>query len=93
MPQTKSLQQIPPLDGPAVLQLEHALNQSPTKTITLVINNALYQLSREGRWFKFSVLTKKRTVKRSAIFETVTEIYNQIMHGHTWRIADLAFNQ
>lgn len=93
MIQPKSLQPTPPLDGPAVQQLEHALNQSPTKTLTLEINNALYQLSREGRWFKFSLLTKKRTVKRSAIFETITEIYNQIMHGHDWRIADLSFSQ
>jgi hypothetical protein len=90
---TKSYQPIPPLDGFAVQKLERALNQSPTKTITLEINNALYQLSREGRWFKFSVLTKKRTVKRSTIFETITEIYNQVMHGHHWRITDLAFSQ
>ena len=88
MPQSKSLQPVPPLDGPAVQKLEHALSQSPNKTITLEINNALYQISREGRWFKFSVLNKKRTVKRSAIFETITEIYNQVMHGQPWRIAE-----
>lgn len=92
MSQTKPPQVMPPLNGPAVQQLENALNQSPTKTITLEINNSLYQLSREGRWFRISVLTKKRTVKRSAIFETITEIYNQIMHGHNWRIADLAIS-
>ena len=90
MPQSKPYLPTPPLNGPAVQQLEHALSQSPTKTITLEINNSLYQITREGRWFKFSVLTKKRTVKRSTIFETITEIYNQAMHGHDWRIADLA---
>ncbi len=76
----------PPLNGFAVQMLETALSNSPGKTIRLVINNAIYQLSREGRWFKFSQLTKKRTVKRSTIFETITEVYNQAMHGHTWRI-------
>lgn len=93
MTQSKNLQPTPPLDGFAVQKLELALNQSPTKTILLEINNVLYQLSREGRWFRFSVLNKKRTIKRSTIFETITEIYNQLMHGHTWRIADLAFSQ
>lgn len=82
----------PPLDGFAVQRIESALNQSPTKSILLEINNALYQLSREGRWFRFSVLNKKRTAKRSTIFETITEIYNQLMHGHAWRIAEATLN-
>ena len=56
------------------------------EAIQLQINNSLYQLSREGRWFKFSLLTKKHTVKRTTIFETITELYNQAVHGHTWEI-------
>ncbi|MCX7780395.1 MAG: hypothetical protein N2491_05680 [Negativicutes bacterium] len=89
----KPYQPTPPLDGTAVQTLEHAINQSPTKSIFLEINSTLYQISREGRWFKFSLLNKKRTVKRSAVFATITEIYNQVMHGQHWRIADLALNQ
>ncbi|MDR3566255.1 MAG: hypothetical protein P4N59_33135 [Negativicutes bacterium] len=81
---------LPPLDGMAVRTLETALGSSPTKTILLEINQALYQLSREGRWFKFSLLTKKRSPKRSTLFATITEVYNQMMHGHSWRIADYA---
>lgn len=80
---------LPPLDGNAVKMLEDALFGSPTKTVLLEINNACYQLSREGRWFKFSLLNKKRTVKRATLFETITEVYNQAMHGHVWRIANL----
>jgi len=87
---TNLLNPMPPLDGQAVKMLEDALAKSPTKAILLEINNAIYQLSREGRWFKFSVLTKKRTVKKAAIFETITEIYNELMHGHTWKIAEYA---
>lgn len=78
---------LPPLNGPAVKMLEDALCKSPSKTICLEINHAIYQLSREGRWFKISLLTKKRTIKRATIFETITEVYNQIIHGNTWRIA------
>lgn len=78
----------PPLNGPAVKLLEDALCSSPSKTINLTINDAFYQLSREGRWFKFSLLTKKRTVKRAAIFETLTELYNQVVHGQTWYIIE-----
>ncbi|VBB08843.1 Hypothetical protein LUCI_4124 [Lucifera butyrica] len=77
----------PPLNGPAVKMLEDALTNSPRKTIHLEINNMLYQLSREGRWFKFSLLTKKRTVKRATLFETITDVYNQAVHGTSWRIA------
>ena len=77
----------PPLDGAAVQTLEEALCKSPTKSVTLVINNTLYQLSREGHWFKFSLLSKKRTVKHSRFVETLSEVYNQFIHGCTWQIA------
>ena len=79
---------MPPLNGSAVKMLEDALCKSPSKAIRLEINHTVYQLSREGRWFRFSRLTKKQTVKRSTIFQTITEIYNQAIHGHTWRIAE-----
>lgn len=79
---------LPPLDGRAVKTLEDALINSPTKAILLEINNALYQLSREGRWFKFSLLTKKRSPKRTTVFATLSDLYNEVMHGHTWRIAE-----
>lgn len=79
---------MPPLNGHAVKVLEDALGKSPSKVIRIEINNTIYQLSREGRWFKFSLLTKKQTVKKSTIFQTITEIYNQIIHGQTWRIAE-----
>ena len=79
---------MPPLNGSAVKMLEDALGKSPSKAIRLEINNTVYQLSREGRWFRFSLLTKKQTVKRSTIFQTITEVYNQIIHGQTWRIAE-----
>ncbi|SFM39025.1 hypothetical protein [Pelosinus propionicus] len=81
------IQAMPPLDGHAVKTLEDALSKSPSKIIRLEINNTIYQLSREGHWFKISLLTKKLTVKRSTIFQTLTEIYNQIIHGQNWRIA------
>ena len=81
------IQPMPPLNGHAVKTLEDALSKSPSKIIRLEINSTIYQLSREGNWFKFSLLTKKLTVKRSAIFQTLTEIYNQIIHGQNWRIA------
>lgn len=80
---------MPPLDGYAVKSLEDALGKSPSKVIRLEINNTIYQLSREGQWFKFSLLTKKNTVKRSTIFQTITEIYNLIIHGQDWRIAEI----
>ena len=79
---------MPPLDGYAVKMLEDALGKAPSKAIRLEINNTIYQLSREGHWFKFSLLTKKQTVKRSTIFQTITEIYNQVIHGQAWRIAE-----
>lgn len=78
---------VPPLDGMAVKTLEDALSSSPTKAILLEINDVLYQLSREGRWFRFSHLTKKRSPKRSALFATLSDLYNQVMHGHSWRIS------
>jgi hypothetical protein len=78
---------LPPLDGLAVMTLENALGNSPSKAILLEINDVLYRLSREGHWFKFSLLTKKRSPKRTTLFATITEVYNQAMHGHTWRIA------
>ena len=87
MAQNKLLTPMPPLDGPAVRQLENALISSPTKTLLLEMNKAFYLLSREGQWFKFSLLTKKRAIKRAAIFETLTDLYNQAVHGHSWRIA------
>lgn len=80
---------MPPLDGPAVKTLEDALSKSPSKMVRIEINNMIYELSRAGRWFKFSLLTKKYTVKRSTIFQTITEIYNQSIHGQTWRIAEV----
>lgn len=86
---TSVITPLPPLDGNAVKMLEDALLVSPTKSLLLEINNANYQLSREGRWFKFSLLNKKRTIKRATLFETITEVYNQTMHGHSWRIASL----
>lgn len=79
----------PPLDGPAVLKIETALHSSPGKTIRIEINSTLYQISREGRWFKLSLLTKKKTIKRATIFETISEIYNQVIHGNAWRIAEI----
>lgn len=83
------IQPMPPLDGYAVKSLEDALGKSSSKVIRLEINHTIYQLSREGHWFKFSLLTKKNTVKRSTIFQTITEIYNQIIHGQDWRIAEI----
>ena len=80
------LNPIVPLNGPAVKQLEDALSNSPQKSVFLEINNALYLLSREGRWLKFAQLTKKRAIKRATLFETITEMYNQVMHGHEWRM-------
>ena len=87
MKKNSVIQAMPPLDGHAVKALEDALSKSPNKIIRLEINNTIYQLSREGNWFKFSLLTKKLTVKRSTIFQTLTEIYNQVIHGQDWRIA------
>lgn len=88
MKENKVVTPMPPLNGSAVKMLEDALGKSPSKVIHLEINNMVYQLSREGRWFRFSLLTKKHMVKRSTIFQTITEIYNQIIHGQTWRIAE-----
>jgi len=89
MPDSKT-GSLPPLDGRAVKALEDALSSSPTKAILLEVNNALYQLSRDGRWFKFSLLTKKRSPKRTALFATLNDLYNEAMHGHPWRIAGCA---
>jgi hypothetical protein len=83
----KDASPILPMDGHAVQTIEQALCHSPTKSILLEINQTVYQLSMEGRWFKFSLLTKKNTVKRSAIFQSITEVYNQSVHGHSWRIS------
>lgn len=80
---------MPPLNGHAVKILEDALGKSPSKIVRLEINSTIYELSKAGRWFKFSLLTKKHTIKRSTIFQTITEIYNQAMHGQTWRIAEI----
>ncbi len=88
--QDDKLKPMPPLDGLAVKTLETALGSSTTKAILLEINNVLYQLSREGRWFKFSLLTKKRSPKRTTLFMTITDVYNEMMHGHSWRIAEFA---
>lgn len=76
-----------PLNGPAVKSLEDALFRSPNKSIFLEMNQTLYLLSREGHWFKFSMLTKKRTIKRATIFQTLTDLYNEVMHGQNWHIA------
>jgi hypothetical protein len=84
---TTIISQALPLDWPAVKRIETALHSSPSKTICLEINNSFYQLSIEGQWFKFSRLTKKRTIKRATIFETIAEIYNNAIHGNNWRIA------
>ena len=83
------IRSMPPLNGHAVKIIEDALGKAPSKVIRIEINNTIYQLSRAGRWFKFSLLTKKHTVKRSTIFQTITEIYNQAIHGQTWRIAEM----
>jgi hypothetical protein len=77
----------PPLDGIAVQLLENALLSAPNKSIRVEINHVLYQLSREGQWFKFSRLTKKRTIKKSTIFATLSDVYNEMIHGHMWKIA------
>jgi len=77
---------MPPLDGPAVQRLEEALLNSATKTIHLRITQLEYRLSREGRWFKLAELSKKKTEKRAAIFETMTELYNLAVHGQEWQI-------
>lgn len=87
MKDDKTLGAMPPLNGPAVKILEDALGKAPNKIIRLEINDTIYELSRSGRWFKFSLLTKRNTVKRSTIFQTITEIYNQSIHGQAWRIA------
>lgn len=79
---------MPPLNGHAVKTLEDALEKSPSKMVRIQINDTVYELSKAGRWFKFSLLTKKNTIKRSTIFQTITEIYNQAIHGQTWRIAE-----
>ena len=80
---------MPPLNGYAVKIIEDALDKAPSKFIHIEINKTIYQLSRAGRWFKFSLLTKKHTIKRSTIFQTITEIYNQAIHGQSWRIAEM----
>lgn len=85
--QDNKIKSMPPLDGMAVKQLEDALGSSPSKTILLEVNSVLYQLAREGRWFSFSLLTKKRAPKRTTLFVTISDVYNQTMHGHHWRIA------
>jgi len=85
----KEIKSMPPLNGHAVRILEDALSKSPTKFIRIQINDTIYQLSRAGHWFQFSLLTKKNTIKRSAIFQTITEIYNQSIHGQAWRIAEI----
>lgn len=79
----------PPLDGPAVQKLEEALLKSPKKSIYLSIGQALYLLTREGRWFRFSLLTKKRTIKKSQIYHTLTDFYNEAVHGCSWTIAEI----
>ncbi|MCE5287152.1 MAG: hypothetical protein LLG02_15090 [Pelosinus sp.] len=86
-PKSRNLMPIPPLDGHAVKAIEDALYSSPTKAILLEINQTIYQLSREGSWLKFSLLTKKKAIKRARLFENITELYNQIIHGQSWRIA------
>jgi hypothetical protein len=86
--QDNKVKSLPPLDGMAVKKIEDALGSSPTKTILLEVNNVLYLLAREGRWFSFSLLTKKRSPKRTTLFATISDVYNQAMHGHCWRIAD-----
>ena len=88
MTQEKLVTSMPPLNGRAVRKLEDALFKSPTKTLLLEINKAFYLLSREGEWFKCSLLTKKRAIKKAAIFQTLTDLYNQVVHGHNWRIAN-----
>lgn len=75
-----------PLNGPAVKTLEDAISRSRNRVIQLEINNVMYQLAQEGNWFKFSLLTKKRAIKRSTLFETMTQLYNQVMHGNVWRL-------
>lgn len=85
---SQSNRPMPPLNGFAVQLLEDALSKSPTRAILLEINHAWYQISREGEWFRISLLSKKRTIKRSAIFETLSEIYNRSIHGNAWRIAE-----
>lgn len=75
-------------DDMAVRLLEEALKNSATKSIRLDVNNTPCELSCEGRWFKFSLLTKKRSIKRATIFETITELYNQALYGSQWRIAE-----
>lgn len=87
MKDEKNLRPMPPLNGPAVKILEDALSKSPNKMIRLQINDLVYELARAGRWFKFSLLTKKNTVKRSTIFQTITEIYNHSIHGQAWSIS------
>ncbi len=87
MRNTSEFRPLPPIDGIAVQKLEEALSNSPTKSLTLIINNTLYQLSREGQWFKLSLLNKKRTIKSSKIVETLSEVYNQFIHGRVWQIA------
>ena len=86
-PKTRNLVPKPPLDGHAVHAIEDALYRSPSKAILIELNQTVYQLSREGNWLKFSLLTKKRTIKKATLFESITELYNQIIHGHPWRIA------
>lgn len=83
---------MPPLDGRAVKLLEDALVSSPTKTLLLEMNKAFYLLSREGQWFKFALLTKKRSIKKAVIFHTLTDLYNQAVHGRNWHIASVSLS-
>ena len=75
-----------PLVGKAVLLIEQAIYSSPTRKIILTVNNSTYQISLEGNWFKFSELNKKNNVKKSFIFKTLSEIYNNFIHNTNWAI-------
>ena len=75
-----------PLDGSAVQLIEKAIFSSPTRKIILTVNNSTYQISLEGNWFKFSELKKKKNIKKSFIYRTLSEIYNNFIHNTNWAI-------
>lgn len=70
----------------AVRALESALDQARAKGIRLEINDSLYELQRQGTWFIFARLNKKRTKKRVALFDSLWEVYQSAIAGGTWRI-------
>lgn len=70
----------------AIRTLESALDKSRTKAIRLEINNALYELKREGSWFIFARLNKKRAQKQATLFDSLWAVYYDALASYNWRI-------